>query len=528
MAACWRARAVLLAAALVWACAATAARPATRPVRVAVRSDFDVDVIARFADVDHYFAARGYATAYATEGARRELAARGFDVVDDPVPVHPEDEGRVSKRSDNEWDRHHTHSQFIEMFEDLVRQYPNITRLHTIGYSTLGKPIVALRVTDNPDVREPREAGVKLVGNMHGDEVVGRELIIRLAHHLAQNYGSSPDVRNLVDNLDIWLVPTVNPDGYEARMRENKNNVDLNRDFPDQYLKDPDTFAGRQPETVAYMNFTRLHHWVLSAGMHGGAVVANYPFDANANRKSGVYSASEDDAVFRMLAGVYAQAHSFMSRSREFRGGIVNGAQWYVLFRGAQDWNYVFNDGVYDITLELSESKWPPASAIGREWEYNSRALLDYLSVPLRLGVSGVVVDAATQLPVTAARINVSQGRPVRADPETGSYWKILVPGTYKMTVTAPGYIPWVGNVEIPTAQKSSVVLDVQMSKEGTTNVREDVSGMLSGVTFHGGPLAKGPLVMVCLLGVAVTAAIVVGIRRIRRSNGRSGLTTIA
>ena len=90
------------------------------------------------------------------------------------------------------------------------------------------------------EVRRPRpllRPMVKLVANIHGDEVVGRELLIALARcshlwsgifrysgthdprYLTENYSSDGRVRQLVDTTDIFLVPSLNPDGYEEEDR---------------------------------------------------------------------------------------------------------------------------------------------------------------------------------------------------------------------------------------------------------------------------------------------------------------------
>lgn len=67
-------------------------------------------------------------------------------------------------------------------------------------------------------------------------------------------------------------------DKYAGRV--NAANVDLNRDFPDRF---ENAFAQRlkpnQPETVAMMKFISQNPFVLSANLHGGAVVASYPYD---------------------------------------------------------------------------------------------------------------------------------------------------------------------------------------------------------------------------------------------------------
>ena len=87
---------------------------------------------------------------------------------------------------------------------------------------------------------------VKYVANMHGNEVIGREVMIALSKYLLREYtDKNPRIVALMDNTDIHIMPTMNPDGFERASkgtcgghghssgRTNANGVDLNRDFPD-------------------------------------------------------------------------------------------------------------------------------------------------------------------------------------------------------------------------------------------------------------------------------------------------------
>lgn len=101
-------------------------------------------------------------------------------------------------------------------------------------------------------------------------------------------------VKCLLDNVRIYILPTMNPDGFDMAEkgdcqgitgRNNKNNYDLNRNFPDYFVGNsyglPDDQYRRiiQPETAAMMNWMKKTKFVLSASLHGGAMVANYPYD---------------------------------------------------------------------------------------------------------------------------------------------------------------------------------------------------------------------------------------------------------
>ena len=80
---------------------------------------------------------------------------------------------------------------------------------------------------------------------------------------------------DLVDNTAIFIMPTMNPDGFEMGMRYNANWVDLNRDFPDQFIDNNNSLFGREPETQAVMQWSAEHNFTLSANMHSGALVVN-------------------------------------------------------------------------------------------------------------------------------------------------------------------------------------------------------------------------------------------------------------
>ncbi|NXG31015.1 CBPM Carboxypeptidase, partial [Dromaius novaehollandiae] len=288
--------------------------------------------------------------------------------------------------------RYH-HAEELEAFlQEVHAAFPALTHLHSIGRSVEGRDLWVLVLGRFPTHHKIGIPEFKYVANMHGDETVGREVLLHLIDFLVTNYGRDPVVTRLLNSTRIHIMPTMNPDGFEATEepdcyyshgRYNKNGEDLNRNFPDAFENNNVTI---QPETRAVMNWIKNETFVLSANLHGGALVASYTFD-NGNAVTGSsegYSKSPDDDVFIHLAKTYSYNHASMYKGtgcdnrQTFPEGITNGYSWYQLEGGMQDYNYVWGQ-CFEITLELSCCKYPPADQLEEFWRDNKVALIEYI-----------------------------------------------------------------------------------------------------------------------------------------------------
>lgn len=321
----------------------------------------------------------------------------------------------------------------------LAMRCANITRLYSVGKSVWGFPLWALEISDKPGESEA-EPSFKYVGNLHGDEPVGRELLLLLGDWLCDNYMKDPLATLIVKNLHLHLLPSMNPDGFQLKSRMNANDVDLNRDFPDQFSPRNNNEDLRQPETKAIMNWTRAINFVASASLHGGAVVANYPWDGNSDGRTG-YSKCDDDETFRYLAKVYSNFHGSMFNSTEFSEGVTNGAAWYPLYGGMQDWNYIHGKCM-DLTIEITENKWPVEAELEGIWDANRLSLLLLAASILECGVHGQVVSSSNGLPLPARISAKGLNFTVVARSQYGDYYRLLSPGnSYEVTASMPGFV---------------------------------------------------------------------------------------
>lgn len=255
----------------------------------------------------------------------------------------------------------------VTIFVDrLPAAFPGLVSVQTIGQSVRNRELWVIRVTDRVEEEEPGEPKVKYVANIHGNEAVGREMLLRLALHLLRSYGVDEAVTRLINTTDIYIMPSMNPDGFEVAVegdcrgvkgRGNENGVDLFSDFPllfnSSLMEDtgagsedsafepeegplPPLEAPRQPETNAFIRWIRENRFVLSANFHGSDLFVAYPFDDSASHAKGQPSGTPDEAVFEWLAKTYAYNHEEMAPGVRCPGskvttvnGTVNGNRWF-------------------------------------------------------------------------------------------------------------------------------------------------------------------------------------------------------
>lgn len=341
-----------------------------------------------------------------------------------------------------------------QILADLASARPDLAAVYQWGTSVGGRPLWGLRITDQVTVEEA-EPEVRLAANIHGDETVDTIMLLNLAHELVTNHGQPghADLTELVDAYEIHILPQYNPDGYVAGVRSNANGYDLNRNFPEPVGQ----HAVRQTETVHFMTHALAHHFVISQMGHGGALVVNYPWDYT-------YTRAPDDAALIELSLEYSTENLPMYNG-SFPQGITNGADWYVVTGSLQDWSYAVT-GCIDLTLEISNVKWPSANSLGTYWNNNRQSLINLVRAA-RYGIHGRVTAQHDGSPLDAVVTVAGNSVPVVTDPDFGDYYKLLATGTYDLTFEAVGFEP-VTVQAVETTWGIPTVVDVSLQAVGT------------------------------------------------------------
>ena len=197
----------------------------------------------------------------------------------------------------------HSYQESEQELASLEETYPNIAKVHVIGTSLEERNISAIKISDQVGSEE-NEGEILFLGCHHAREWISVEVPLMLAKLLTDNYYTNPDIKALVDNSEIWIVPIVNPDGLEYSIyvyrywRKNRRDngdgtygVDLNRNYAfkwgfDNQGSSPDSisqvFRGlspfSEPETRAIRELVAKHDFKALVSYHNFSQVILYPW----------------------------------------------------------------------------------------------------------------------------------------------------------------------------------------------------------------------------------------------------------
>jgi protein MpaA len=133
------------------------------------------------------------------------------------------------------------------LLSPVARASSQVLERRVFGTSIQGRPLEAFRMGD------PKGVTVAVVGVIHGNEEAGLLITDQLVN------------MQIPSGINLWVIPSVNPDGTALDQRGNANKVDLNRNFPFGWARNGQPgywqYAGprraSEPETQAVVKFFR-------------------------------------------------------------------------------------------------------------------------------------------------------------------------------------------------------------------------------------------------------------------------------
>lgn len=409
---------------------------------------------------------------FGTSEQRKTLEQAGCEVLEE-VPGVPFHELRASlagpSRPGMPPAGYRSPEELRSDFEDLVASHPDMVKIVDVTQEmgvepTLeGRHIFALKISDNVDVDED-EPNVLVVSNHHCRELITPELAYDIARRLLSAYDDDAKIKAAVDNTQIYVIWTMNPDGLayvwstNAMWRKNRRpnaggsfGVDLNRNYPVGWdyscagstLPTSETYRGTAPaseaETLTMLAFQRDRNFAKILDFHSYAREVRIPYGSCANLPRAVDNLYISTAATMANLMNYQQVRSCCMGGNIHTGYAQQGALSFLVETGT-----AFQPPAEQMEAELVRI-WP-----GALW------FLTELDIPL----NGHVMDGEGNglvAELSVAAIDFEENEAFFST-ETGRYHLWLPAGIWTVTASHADYPPVTVDVVV-TARGSTLSL---------------------------------------------------------------------
>ncbi|UCE65746.1 MAG: T9SS type A sorting domain-containing protein [Candidatus Zixiibacteriota bacterium] len=372
-------------------------------------------------------------------------------------------------------DTYTRYNEALRTLSDLAADNPAICRLDTMGYSTRDSiPMLRMKISDNVHIDED-EPAVFYCGGVHGDEVLGVEVVINFIQDIIRLYNlEDPDINRYVDNIEIFCVPYINPEGHieveggNTLWRKNKcdnddngvfdihDGVDNNRNYdfgwdidisPETTTPESLMFKGTAPftqlENIAMADFGWHYRPLVALDYHsptyGRPNVAYYPWYWYSSQ--GGHGVGPDEALMQSICQSFTSLIAAIpddssTGTYTARRALVNKGDLKTYFYG--------NFGSASFTVEISDTTIQDPALMDSIVTAHLAGQYYLLERVLGPGITGVIRDSVTLEPIEA-EVQVQQHintdiNPRLSRPDHGRYRRLLAPGSYTLVFLKDDY----------------------------------------------------------------------------------------
>lgn len=361
-------------------------------------------------------------------------------------------------------------TEFAAFLDAIVATYPTLTQKVLLNDNLFeGHDQWALHITADVSVPNDRPAFI-LDSQHHAREVMTTEIAKDMIEYLTSNYATDPDVQRWLDNLNIWVVGSVNPDGAsyvftnDNMWRKNRHPscaVDPNRNYSFAWGScngssancSDETFRGigptSEPEAQSMTQFYDDVRPFFALSYHTYSELILFPY--------GCQNSDENAAFLETGLALKAILVNDNGQANQYPTGPI----WstiYLVDGGSVDTSYA-NFGVYAYSIEANCCSFQPDYATWRNitvqrqrtaWQFFLNRTLDGPQV------RGKITDATTGTPLVAnvavQEVVFTHGElPRRSDSNGNYHWLAQSGQTYHLTFTKPGYCSMTQEVAVGT-----------------------------------------------------------------------------
>lgn len=392
-------------------------------VRATVRTDKDLERVLELTDdVWSHRVGLGQIDFRVTPDQFRALQATGVPFVtlidDVQAKIEAERIPAAVERGATWFSDYKSTADYSAYVNTLVALRPDLASRVSVGTSLLGREIFGIKITSPGGSNKPAAV---FNGCQHAREWVAATTPMYIADQLIRTYDTDPQTKRMVDNVEFYIIPIVNPDGYEftrssTRLwRKNRRTngdgtfgVDLNRNWGYQWggsgaspVTSDDTYRGpsafSEPETMALRDFilahpnTRAH---IDFHSYSQLVLAPWAY-TTADAPDGSWLTPLSQQIAAAFSSVY---------NNTYVGGPT-GQILYLAAGASTDWTYGA-EGIVGYGVELRDTGangflLPPAQIIptGEEAMAGVKTLIDAMLSPLDFSETGLPAYATPSAP---------------------------------------------------------------------------------------------------------------------------------
>lgn len=352
--------------------------------------------------------------------------------------------------------------EFSVFMDQIVAAYPTLAQKITLRDTLFeGQQLYALKITRDVGQDNGRPSFI-LDAQHHAREVMTPEIARDMIDYLTSRYATDPQVQRWLDNINIYVVGSANPDGAmyvfqnDNMWRKNRRPncaVDINRNYPFAWAScngssgdcsdetNRGTEPGSEPETGGMLQLVSMAHPFFTLSYHTYGEYLMYPYGC---------TNPDEMAAFNEVASALNNILQNDSGQTPFAVPSRLGPIWSAIYRvdgGSIDTQYA-RYGAYGFTIEVNSSSFQPDYATWRNitvqrqrtaWQFFLDRTLDGPQI------RGTVTDASTGLPLAATisvqEVTFTHGElPRRADGKGHYQWLARAGQTYHVDFSMPAY----------------------------------------------------------------------------------------
>jgi hypothetical protein len=345
--------------------------------------------------IDEVHGTSAVVTADAAQAERlREL---GYELTALPTPAEAESRAAAAPGD------YATYAEVRAAVDEAVAAYPDLVSSQVIGQSHEGTDIIAVKISDNV-AEDEAEPEVLFTHSQHAREHLTVEMALYLLEDFTTQYGSDAALTELLDSREVWIIPTVNPDGkaYDTESGEFQNwrlnrqpnedssiGTDLNRNWAYNWaccggssdIPGDETYHGASaesaPETQVVAEFVRSRvvggeqQITTNIDWHTYSELVLWPYGYTYDDTA--EGLTQDDAdAFAALGTAMAETNGYTPQQS---------SDLYLTDGTIDDWLWG-DQGIFSYTFEMYPTSsaeggfYPPGDVIDRETSRNREAVM--------------------------------------------------------------------------------------------------------------------------------------------------------